>query len=186
MGLLRGTARGTRFGAWLPRIAAVALLVALAAGIVAFGLGGAALTEAGPDPVWPPDAWPSRAALEAHSAGGGNATVDGVNCARGLLFEDEQNLPSGGEGALEFLLEEPCRMDAVLTLRFAAGDVEVRLEGPAGVVFAEDGTSIALMGGGVGTNPEEEHPGPHPPGTYRYSFTADGRVDFRFRVEGSP
>jgi hypothetical protein len=186
MGWGEGTVRGTRLAGWIPAIGAVVvLLTALAAGLVLFGLAGADRDAPEPDLAWPPDSWASRTDLDAHSVAA-NETLQGVNCAPGLLFVDERNLPSGGDGALEFVLEESCRMDAVLTVRFAVGDLGVRLEGPAGVVFADEGTNVAVMGGGVGSNPAEEHPGPHPPGTYRYSFTADGPVEFRFRVEGSP
>lgn len=186
MGWMKGTTQGPRRSARVA-VAAGAVLVALAAAFVAFELAEAGRSDAEPGMAWPPDAWPSRADLDAHSADAGNETPPGLNCVRGLLFEDERNLPSGGEGGSEFVLEESCRMEAVLEVYFAAGgNLDLRLEGPAGVVFADDGPNVAGPPLRIGLYQAEENPGPHPPGTYRYSFAADGPVDFQFRVKGSP
>lgn len=152
---------------------AIVLAAVLDSGCIAPGL--APATTVSTDPSW------TQQGLSEAPPG-----VETAGCSGGVVFEDEALLLAGERREREFALPGPCRLDGQLTLHHAAGSLALRVEGPRGVVFEENGTVIAGPVVSLSKGNRDVDPGPHPPGTYRYTITADALADFRFQVMAWP
>lgn len=173
-------------GAWAIGAAAVLAAALVAWAYLALGAASTPESLSALDAGWPADMGSPGDAADLERPTQVAEKPPTYHCASGILMQDDQQLPSGGSGEATFVLDEPCHLHGDGTIgRSTAADIRIRLEGPDGLVYAYHGTRvIAALGGSTGD--ERTDPGPHPAGTYRYSYEVEGDAAFHFEVRASP
>lgn len=115
------------------------------------------------------------------------STVGSPPCPGSTPVHEHPSVTEGGSDQKSFDAPPNCSIHFDLKLNQYAGDLDIKVVGPPGVVYENRHSGAGAAGADVGiVAGQDNKQGPTPAGNYTYSYAATQVADFEFTVTLAP